>query len=864
MSTPVYNVSVDGNSNDSNVILGSSNGSIVEDDNHDHINLANKLAVLENALNLNSTSDLAQDALVATNASGVATNASGVATNLTRLDVHESLVLKNIDDITQLKNQKNDVLNKLTPQFTPDAQEHIRNVVNNAAALTNEKNYFFVCGQGDKRITGVKPIFGYSVGDSITNAKTGELFPEENNREATFNACNDVESIADVNTDVIQCVASQGKMIWNVFFARLESLKLLETGKSIQDSIPANSPIYPLVKDTSGVKKQYYHPDLDNLILWNVGDPEPDTSLYDDYVTFIKDDGTNMSTWLDYTNKPNRIYYKKIPNKNEITIRSIMTHQHGIAHGLFFDTAADNMYGGIFDFIFDYDQTPTTESTGDHGKGIQLSRFDTANSNVTGNRGKNLAAAIIQLKTREILSQTPGENVSGQPGPRPVSGRIPGQGGTIKPLSLNTNWAAGLPDEAFDNPNPDTDYIGLYSEFRDVTVWTNGRLTSPNVEYMAENALIAGMTCYDPDTDFMYSGHLWGSVFAEYQINTSLGSIANGPLDTTGYWEVIQKTFSREFVTPLGLTGTFGSILADDPYKLDIDDVASRFAPIYYNSGTGKRYNEATMCKNSRGKRQSDGSVIHLNNPFYDKDPRLPENTIVPVGYEQLYTGHIDNTGFIQTRDCVPCSGAFVPTCLSDEYKIFEAALGGLDKDGNTFIAPSLITLWLSPQFNGYKSLKNIIPKTTSGYAQIRISTGLGQVVTENGYYLSQDPEDDLDGKFFNPVQRARATLSGVTQWGGANKPQWKINTTTGEFWVSLRNTLNGVNSNYFPFYSFTLLDELVGKKTHTTQPLIQDTQVVDSIPSLINIITNVNQLQITPDIQAILARLDALENPVV
>ena len=87
MSAPVYNVSVDGNNNDSNVILGSTNGAIDEHDNHDHSNLANKVAVLENALNLNSASDLAQDALVAT-------NASGVATNLTRLDVHEGLVLK--------------------------------------------------------------------------------------------------------------------------------------------------------------------------------------------------------------------------------------------------------------------------------------------------------------------------------------------------------------------------------------------------------------------------------------------------------------------------------------------------------------------------------------------------------------------------------------------------------------------------------------------------------------------------------------------------------------------------------------------------------------------------------------------------
>lgn len=843
MSAPVYNVSVDGNSNDSNVILGSTNGSIVEDDNHDHVNLANKLAVLENALNLNSTSDLAQDALVATNAAGIATNASGVATNLTRLDVHEGLVLKNIDDITQLKNEKNDVLNKLTPQFTPDAQEHIRSVVNNAAALTNEKNYFFVCGQGDERISGVKPIFGYSVADSITNAKTGELFPEENNREAKFNACNNVESIADVNTDVIQPIASQGKMIWNVFFARLESLKLLETGKSIQDSIPGNSPIYPLVKDTSGAKIQYYHPDLDNLILWNVGDPVPDTSLYDDYVTFIKDDGTDMSTHINYPNKPNRIYYKKIPNKNEITLRSIMTHQHGIAHCLFFDTRADNAYGGQFDYLFDYDATPTTESTSDHGKGIIRSRFDAAKIGVTGNGGKNLAAVIIHLKTREILSQSPGENVSGQPGPRPVSGRIPGQGGTIKPLSLNTNWAAGLPDEAFDNPNPDTDYVGQYSEFRDITVWTNGRLVCPNVEYMAENALIAGMTCYDPDTDFMYSGHHWGSVFAEYQINTSLGNTANGPLDTTGSWEVIQKTFSREFVRPLGLTGTFGTILADDPNKLDINDVASRFVPMYYNSASGKRYPTSTMVTNSRGKRESDGSVIHLDNPFYDKDPRLSENMIVPVGYEQLYMGHIDNTGFIQTRDCVPCSGAFIPTCLSDEYKIFEAALGGLNKDGNNFIAPSLVTLWLSQQFNPYKSLENIIPKTTSGYAQKRVSTGLGGSYHENGFYLTQDSDDD----FVNTDTYARAPITGLTSWGGANKPSWTLNTTTGEFWVSLRNTLNGVNSNYFPFYSFTLFDELVGKKTHTSQQLIQDLQIVDSIPSLINVITNVNQKQITP-----------------
>lgn len=154
MSTPVYNVSVDGNSNDSNLILGSTNGSIVEDDNHNHIELANKLAVLENALNLNSTSDLAQDALVATNASGVVTNASGVVTNLTRLDVHEALVLKNIDDISLnksnlavLENSKIDKLatiNSLIANSLDNTSQEVFNTTSNLwskNATNNELTY---------------------------------------------------------------------------------------------------------------------------------------------------------------------------------------------------------------------------------------------------------------------------------------------------------------------------------------------------------------------------------------------------------------------------------------------------------------------------------------------------------------------------------------------------------------------------------------------------------------------------------------------------------------------------------------------------------------------------------------------------
>ena len=186
MEPSPYRITITGDSNDTELILNSNDSKIIDN-------------------GLDSSS-----------------NAAGVAANLTRLDVHEGLVLKNIQDITELQNPENSVLNKLNAQFTPDAQEHIRSRVNSAVANSNEKNYFFVCGQGDERISGVKPIFGFSVGDSITNAKTGELYPEENNREAQFNACNDVESIADISTDVIQGVASQGKMIWNVFLHHLD------------------------------------------------------------------------------------------------------------------------------------------------------------------------------------------------------------------------------------------------------------------------------------------------------------------------------------------------------------------------------------------------------------------------------------------------------------------------------------------------------------------------------------------------------------------------------------------------------------------------------------------------------------------
>ena len=830
----------------------------------------------------------------------VQTNEQAIGVIDASLGVHYDLVTGNIADISDLQTitqenaenvseldarvTKNEVIsNNLYGKFTEDAQEHVRNEVNTRAAASPEKNYYFVCGQADERMSGVKPIFGYSIDDTLTNVVTGELFPEENNRNEFFSTVNSADSIEEINNDPIQPIASQGKMIWNVFFARLESLGLLRTAQSIQDSIPETSPIYHLVKNADGSKRQFYHPDLDNLIYWNYGEAEPDPSSYDDYVTLKTDDGTNLCTFTNVSGNPDRIYYKKIPNKHEITIRSIMTHQSGLI-GLFFDTKSDNLYGGLFDYMFDlansnpaegkyppaFDQVPSTQAgvspvSGQHGIGIQTNRFDFSKFNSNENNGKNLAAVIVLLKTREYLAQGPGAAQAGDVGPRPVSGRIPGNGGTTTPLGLNTNWAAGLPEEAIRNPHPNTDYIGQYSEFRDHTIWANGRLVSPNVEFLAENALISGLTCFDPDTFDMYSAHVWGSVFAEYQINTNLGSTANGPLDTSGTWEQIQYTFSREFVKPLGLTGTFAQILEDDPNKLDIDNVKSRFIGLKLITETQKVLSASVTFKNSRGK-FADGSIIALNNPFYNKDERLPENLVFPDGYEQLYTGFQDNLNFIQTRNCVPCSGSLIPTCLSDEHKIFKAALGGLDKDGNSFINSEILSIWLSKEFNPYKSYNNIIPSDPKVGASIRVSTGLGAFFMLNGNNVIEDAEDDFEGEFFGRLNTIEnETLEAGTGWGGANKPGWKIDTTTGEYWVYLRNVINGIQGNYEIFDNFSLENALKGKRTNAMyQQLVDNSQVVADITDLINMISNVNLKQVTPDIQAILARLDALENPVV
>ena len=249
-------------------------------------------------------------------------NDNAVTQNLTAENVTTenvtagNLTVENITNTTI--NNASNISNNLYGNFTPDAQDTARAAVNAVAATSTEKNYFFCCGQSDPRLSGVKPIFGWSVSDEVVNPATGLPFPPENSREAQFNACNNATDLSEVNTDVIQSVASQCKMIWNVFFARLESIKLLETAKSIQDSIPPNSPIYHLVKNSDGSSRQFYHPDLDSLIYWKTGDDLPEDGTYDDYVTVVTADGENKATFANLSNipggVPNRIYYKKIAN----------------------------------------------------------------------------------------------------------------------------------------------------------------------------------------------------------------------------------------------------------------------------------------------------------------------------------------------------------------------------------------------------------------------------------------------------------------------------------------------------------------------------------------------------------------------
>ena len=95
MSADSTTINITGSSNNTDLIFDS-NGSIIGD----NVDLSDtqfiaKVLTLEQSLELNSANDL----LIA---AGVSNNASGVVTNLNRLDVHESLVLKNIDDIATL------------------------------------------------------------------------------------------------------------------------------------------------------------------------------------------------------------------------------------------------------------------------------------------------------------------------------------------------------------------------------------------------------------------------------------------------------------------------------------------------------------------------------------------------------------------------------------------------------------------------------------------------------------------------------------------------------------------------------------------------------------------------------------------
>ena len=89
-----YAINISGNSNDSNLLLASNNGTISSDFEGTN-ELQKQMTELKSVINANISGDLLQEA-------GIESNTFGITTNLNRLDVHETLVLKNIADISNL------------------------------------------------------------------------------------------------------------------------------------------------------------------------------------------------------------------------------------------------------------------------------------------------------------------------------------------------------------------------------------------------------------------------------------------------------------------------------------------------------------------------------------------------------------------------------------------------------------------------------------------------------------------------------------------------------------------------------------------------------------------------------------------
>ena len=293
MSAPVYNVSVDGNSNDSNVILGSTNGSIVEDDNHDHVNLTNKLAVLENALNTN------------------------------------------IDDITELQNQNEYDSQKYKPGTQEAVDELVKTIYDDAVA--NNKNPYFplAYGVGSEKTGGDNVISFEGKHDYATpkrswgpnNVPIQYIQSSSKLITNTHNLYLQDQGLIDVRADVLDSLAGN-----------------------------TTSKLYPYFFESDGTKKPLYHIDQTagkepNVIFEGDDDlTQEEQANYSDSITVPADIAEEIDYYayaLLYSvpyggTQPKRmtkIYFNKKENTNRLNIASFMVYSSGIftwAYGDFF------------------------------------------------------------------------------------------------------------------------------------------------------------------------------------------------------------------------------------------------------------------------------------------------------------------------------------------------------------------------------------------------------------------------------------------------------------------------------------------------------------------------------------------------
>lgn len=540
-------------------------------------------------------------------------------------------------------------IESILASYRSGAQAALDGTITTAMSGTVEKFYAYVEGLGGE--TSLESFVGAN--DEFVNNTNVRTFDETN--------------------QPISYIQSSTKMIHNVYYCALESRGIIDTKKTVHESIPAESAIGPLFWTSDGAGG------YTKKTMKVVTDPFPvfDESVPNGYdaSSFVTIDQDLKTHWSLTNNQvPTKIFYKTEDAKTDVNIRHMITHSGGTL-GAFLSEFPKTIYNGMIDAV-DPAQNAVNpmDPYADPAKGINSRLF--AMGFFVNN--ETALKSYIVMRTNVVAISNSNNLV----------------GNTYQPDPTQPN-------------------------FRAVDLMSYGAIIRPSADVVIENVFAAGLLVSHPGEIREYGQHANSVPFVEYQVNKYRGAAATaGPLDAT--WEWTQDTMNTEFFSKLGTQDTFYYIDANSPLNSTITDIQARFKkPVVY--GTNQQAYDSNIGVWNGGSDRSTALPAEYSNP-----------TTVHIETE---TNSVDVQRFaflsyIPTIKQVPHSGAWsAGTSVRDITKVMQCMSDGLDKDGEILIDASTLKEYKSPSFQPM-SLTSAISgnfKSENGFGKVMVDGLFGE-----------------------------------------------------------------------------------------------------------------------------------------